>query len=113
MTTPPASTTTPYDDPAVQPSNSFESNRSGSIDEDLDIEDPLSRVYTDTAGFEPFSKSEQVFLCLSFFGVVLIPSIYLLVTKLVPLIFETALIRLDINLCLRTIYRGGVMKDLS
>ena len=84
MTTPPESTITPYD-PVVQPSPTFESNRSNSFDDDdlLDGDDPLSRVYADATEFELFSKSEYAFISVSCFGVVLIPSLFLLVTKLV------------------------------
>ena len=84
MVMPPDSTLTPYD-PVVQLSAAHESNRSNSLDDDdlLDVEDPLSRVYADTTEFEPFSKLEYAFISLSCFGVVLIPSLFLLVTKLV------------------------------
>jgi hypothetical protein len=59
--------------------------------DDLDVEDPLSGIYTEFAEFEPFSKSEYGFICVSCLGVVLIPSLFLLVTKLVGSSFRILL----------------------
>ena len=87
------STSTPYDDPDVRRSTSFDSNQGASLDDDLDIEDPLSRAYADITEFEPFSKSEYVFIGLSCFGVVLIPSLFLLITKLVTFCVESSVNR--------------------
>jgi hypothetical protein len=67
------SMTIPYDEP----------NRSGGSMEDLDVEDPLSGIYAEFREFEHFSKSEYGFIGLSCLGVLLIPSLFLLVTKLV------------------------------
>ena len=63
-------------------SNSLESPP-GSIDEDgLDREDPLSRVYVRDDEFERFSKKEMGFITVSCLGVVAVPLLYLLVTRL-------------------------------
>jgi len=84
MMTPPESTLAPYD-PVVQLSDAHESSRSNSFDDDdlLDAEDPLSRAFADATEFEPFSKLEYAFISVSCLGVVLIPSLFLLVMKLV------------------------------
>ena len=88
ITTPRESTTIPYNDPDHH-STSFESNRgAGSMDDDLDVEDPLNRIYTEFAEFEAFSNAEYGFISLSCLGVVLIPSLFLIVTKLVSCSFK-------------------------
>ena len=49
--------------------------------EELDIEDPLSRVYNRDE-FEPFSKTEWGFVTVSCIGVVAVPLLYLLVSRI-------------------------------
>jgi hypothetical protein len=51
-------------------------------DGDLDIEDPLSRIYRTRDEFEPFSSVEKIFISASCVGIVAVPLIYVLVTKL-------------------------------
>jgi hypothetical protein len=51
----------------------------------------LSGICADFAEFEPFSKSEYGFIWLSCLGVLLIPSLFLLVTKLVWSSFKITL----------------------
>ena len=53
----------------------------GSID-DLDIEDPLSRVYVRESEFEAFSRSELVFVCVSCMGMVAVPLLYLIANRI-------------------------------
>ena len=60
-------------------STSFDSNSPCSVDDDLDVEDPLSQVYVRDDEFERFSKTEIGFITASCIGVVIVPSLYLLV----------------------------------
>jgi hypothetical protein len=60
-------------------STSFDLPTSGS-DDDLDIEDPLSRVYVREEVFEKFSRTELAFISASCIGVVIIPFLFLLVS---------------------------------
>jgi hypothetical protein len=70
--------TSPVRSPPLRDSASFDSDHD-SID-DLDLEDPLSRVYQDE--FEPFSKSEVAFIGVSVVGVVTVPLLYLIVNRI-------------------------------
>jgi hypothetical protein len=90
ITTPRESTTIPLNEPDHR-SPSYESNQSGGSMDDLDVEDPLSGIYAEFAEFEPFSKSEYGFIGVSCLGVLLIPSLFLLVTKLVCSSFKILL----------------------
>jgi hypothetical protein len=49
----------------------------GNFAEDLEMEDPLSRVYVRDE-FEPFSRWEIGFISVSCVGVVLVPTLFLL-----------------------------------
>lgn len=60
---------------------SFSNSDHGSMD-DLDIEDPLSRVYVRDDEFEPFSRSEVGFIGASVIGVVTVPLLYLIVNRI-------------------------------
>jgi hypothetical protein len=55
---------------------------SESLYDDLDIEDPLSRLYVNDDEFERFSKTEICFITASCVGVVAMPLLYLLVSRL-------------------------------
>src|SRR5271156_6068578 len=80
---PPRLSTAPLraDEPTFRNSTSFDSDHPGSI-EDLDIEDPLSRVYVRDDEFEPFSRTEIAFVSVSCIGVMALPLLFLLVSKL-------------------------------
>lgn|SRR5579859_1202815 len=56
------------------------SSEGDSLD-DLDVEDPLSRVYVLDDEFEPFSRTELGFIGVSCVGVVAVPLLYLIVSK--------------------------------
>ena len=60
---------------------SSSSLRDSLADDDLDLEDPLSRVYVRDDDFEPFSKTEVGFISLSCVGVVTVPLLFLIVSK--------------------------------
>src|SRR5271168_3623359 len=62
-------------------SPSLDSNTHES-EEDLDIEDPMSRIYRTRDEFEPFSSVEKIFISASCIAIVTVPLIYVLVTKL-------------------------------
>ena len=51
-------------------------------EDDLDIEDPLSRIYKTRDEFEPFSSVEKIFIGASCVAIVAVPLIYVLATKL-------------------------------
>lgn len=77
LTSPRHSTTPLREDITLRHSHS--SGR-GSLD-DLDVEDPLSRVYVIDDEFEPFSRTEKGFIGVSCLGVVAVPLLYLIVSK--------------------------------
>ena len=66
------------DDATLRNSLDFDSH--GSLD-DLDIEDPLSRMYDGDSGFEPFSRKELGFISVSCIGVVMVPLLFLIVSQ--------------------------------
>lgn len=74
------------EEPSLQKSTSFDSNRPRTYD-DLDIEDPLSRVYGCDDGFEMFSRTEFTFISASCVGIVAVPLLYLLISQLQVLNF--------------------------
>ena len=61
-------------------SNSLDSPRD-SLEDDLELEDPLSRVYI-REEFERFSGTEIAFITASCTGVLTVPLLYLLVSQL-------------------------------
>ena len=63
-------------------STPLDSNTPESVDDDLDIDDPLSRLYVRDDEFERFSKTEIVFITASCVGVVSLPLFYLLISRL-------------------------------
>ena len=65
----------------LRPSTSLDSNTEESLDDDLDIEDPLSRVYVRDDEFERFSKTEIGFITAACIGVISVPLLYLLVSQ--------------------------------
>jgi hypothetical protein len=76
---PPASPTPLYtEDTALRDSIS---DRPDSID-DLDAEDPLNGACLRDDEFEPFSRTEVVFISISCVGVVAVPLLYLLVSRI-------------------------------
>lgn len=80
-TSPVHTATVLQDDDVTLRSPSFESSTHDSID-DIDLEDPLGRIYIRDGEFEPFSRTEIGFISVSCAGVVLVPVIYLLVNRL-------------------------------
>jgi len=77
--------------PSITPlrTNEYKLRNSTSFDlptpeseDDLDIEDPLSRVYVREEVFETFSRTEVAFISASCIGIVTIPLLYLLVSRL-------------------------------
>jgi hypothetical protein len=67
--------------PAPRNSASLEWSREPD-DDDLDIEDPLSRVYVRGDEFEPFSRTEIGFISASCIAVVSVPLLHLLVSRI-------------------------------
>ena len=64
--------------------------------DDLDIEDPLSHIYARNDEFEPFSRTETGFISVTCVGIVAVPLIFLLVSRLHVMSFrKLADIRLD------------------
>ena len=66
----------------LRQSTSLDSDTPESVDDDLDIEDPLSQVYVRDDEFERFSKTEIGFITASCIGVVVVPLFFLLVSRL-------------------------------
>jgi hypothetical protein len=66
------------DDATLRNSLDFDSH--GSLD-DLDVEDPLSRMYGSDSDFEPFSRKELGFISISCIGVVMVPLLFLIVSQ--------------------------------
>jgi hypothetical protein len=80
MLTSPRHSTTPLREDRTLRNSLSNSSPRDSLD-DLDLEDPLSRVYVRDDEFEPFSKTEIVFISLSCVGVAAVPLLYLIVSK--------------------------------
>ena len=80
-TSPTRATAFLHEDETTLQSPSFDTSSRESFD-DLDVEDPLSRVYIRDEEFESFSPAETGFISVSCAGVVLVPLVYLLVAQL-------------------------------
>jgi hypothetical protein len=65
----------------LRQSSSLDINIPELVDDDLDIEDPLSRIYVRDDEFERFSKTETGFIVTSCIGVIAVPLLYLLVSR--------------------------------
>jgi len=70
----------PPEDTPLRQSESSEDLQNNAI-QDLELEDPLSRVYV-RDDFEPFSKTEWGFITISCLGVVSVPLLYLIVSRI-------------------------------
>ena len=77
LTSPRHSSTPLREDVTLRHSHSSDGD---SLD-DLDVEDPLSRVYVLDDEFEPFSRTELGFIGVSCVGVVAVPLLYLIASK--------------------------------